>query len=288
MPDCPAAEDSLRHWQHWLSGKLAAHTDMPVQEARWMLEEVLPRRSQLWTHPDAELGPAGRLRLLQMLTRRERGEPLPYCLGHWPFHDLDLRVDARVLIPRPDTEILVRWGLAYLPTSGAVLDLGTGCGAIILALATAHPEGEYWAVERSAEALRLAQENGDRLGLKVRWCAGNWCAALPPEARFSLVLSNPPYLAANDPHLSELGSEPREALVAGPTGLEAFTDILACLPEHLLPGARLGLEHGAEQGEAVRALLAAHGWQDIVTVPDLAGRERVSGGVWRGENAGIA
>lgn len=288
MPDTPAAEDSLRHWQHWLTNRLAAYTDIPAQEARWLLEEVLPSRSQLWTHPDAVLGASGRMRLLQMLTRREQGEPLPYCLGHWPFFDLDLRVDARVLIPRPDTEILVQWALQHLPADGPVLDLGTGSGAIILALAQAHPDGEYWAVERSAAALRLAQENADRLGLPVHWCAGNWCAALPPGARFSLVLSNPPYLAADDPHLLALAAEPREALVAGPTGLEAFADILACLPEHLLPGARLGLEHGAEQGRSVRALLAAHGWQDVVTERDLAGRERMSSGVWREESAGIA
>ncbi len=253
-----------------------------------MLEEVIPSRGQLWTHPDAALGACGREHLLQMLARRQRGEPLPYCLGHWPFFDLDLRVDARVLIPRPDTEILVQWALQHLPASGPVLDLGTGSGAIILALAKAHPEGEYWAVERSAEALRVARDNGERLGLEIHWCAGDWCAALPPGAQFSLVLSNPPYLAADDPHLLALAAEPREALVAGPTGLEAFADILACLPRYLLPGARLGLEHGAEQGRSVRALLSAHGWQKIFTERDLAGRERVSGGVWRMADAGIA
>ena len=287
MPELPAA-DSLRHWQQWLSQRLATHTDIPTQEARWILEDLLPERNLLWTHPETTLGVSQRERLLEILARREQGDPLAYCLGRAPFLDLDLRVDPRVLIPRPDTEVLVQWALAQLPAAGPVLDFGTGSGAIILALARAHPEGEYWAVERSTEALAVAEENGKRLGLAVHWRAGDWCSGLPAGTRFSLVLSNPPYLAADDPHLPELAVEPREALVAGATGLEAFQAILTCLPGYLLPGARLGFEHGAEQGPAVRALLAAHAWQEIFTLPDLAGRERVSGGVWRGEDAGIA
>ncbi|MEY2342526.1 peptide chain release factor N(5)-glutamine methyltransferase [Acidithiobacillus sp. IBUN Pt1247-S3] len=280
MPEIPAAEDSLRHWLLWLTDQLAQQGDAPAQEARWILEDVLESSMELWRSPQAPLGEARRARLLSLLARRLDGEPLPYCLGHWSFMELDLRVDPRVLIPRPDTETLVRWALAHLPVEGAVLDLGTGSGAIILALAQARPDLDYWAVDCSNAALALAHKNGAALGQNIHWCAGDWCTALPAGQRFSLIVSNPPYLAANDPHLMELAAEPIAALVAGETGLEAYQAILAGLAPHLEPGARIGFEHGHEQAQAVRGLLQRHAWQEVDTLTDLAGRKRVSTAVW--------
>lgn len=280
MPEVPAAEDSLRHWLAWLGIQLAAHCDAPEQEARWLLEEILDSGTELWSHPQAPLGETRRSHLLALLARRMVGEPLPYCLGHWSFMDLDLRVDPHVLIPRPDTETLVRWALAHLPEKGSVLDLGTGSGAIILALAQARPDLDYWAVDRCEDALAVARHNGAVLGLSVHWCAGDWCQALPAGQRFSLVLSNPPYLATDDPHLAELDAEPISALVAGETGLESYQAILAGLPAHLEPQTRIAFEHGHEQGPALRQLLRAHGWEGVETHRDLAGRERVSSAVW--------
>ncbi|WP_308389927.1 peptide chain release factor N(5)-glutamine methyltransferase [Acidithiobacillus sp. AMEEHan] len=279
-PEIPTSGDSLRHWLAWLRTQLAAHSDAPEQEAHWLLEEVLDSSTALWSHPQAPLGEARRGHLLALLARRVGGEPLPYCLGHWSFMELDLRIDRRALIPRPDTETLVRWALEHLPNKGAVLDLGTGCGAIILALAQARPDLDHWAVDRSEDALALARQNGAALGLPVRWCIGDWCQALPAEQRFSLVLSNPPYLAVDDAHLSELSAEPISALVAGETGLEAYQAILAGVVHHLEPQARIAFEHGHEQGPWLRQLLREHGWEEVETHRDLAGRERVSSAVW--------
>lgn len=284
-PETPTAADSLRQWQQWLIQQLATQSDDASQEARWILADLLGNGQTLWRDPQMALGEERRARLLALLARRLDGTPLAYCLGHWSFMDLDLRVDPRALIPRPDTETLVRWALEQLPKSGAVLDLGTGSGAIVLALAQARPELDYWAVDNSAEALTLARQNAEALRQQIHWCQGDWCAALPATQQFALIVSNPPYLAADDMHLPDLQAEPRAALVAGESGLEAYQAILSGLAPHLRPGTRLGFEHGVAQGPAVRALMAAHGWQDLAVLWDLAGRERASTGIWRGEDA---
>ncbi|MCE5387560.1 MAG: peptide chain release factor N(5)-glutamine methyltransferase [Acidithiobacillus sp.] len=283
----PGAGAPRRLWLRWLVEALAAVTDDPAWEARVLLEEALSGDALgLWRAPESPLPDGAAQKLQTVLQRRLANEPLAYCLGHWDFWDLRLRVNSHVLIPRPDTETLVRWALSQLKTTaGPILDLGTGSGAIALAIAKACPDREVWAVDHSREALAVAQENAQVLGLPIQFCWSDWTEQLPPGLRFALVLANPPYLAEDDPHLPELCSEPRMALVAGKRGSEAYERILAGLPEHLLPGARLGLEHGAGQGEMLRALLAQHGWQEIFTQRDLAGRERISGGLWRHDHA---
>ncbi|MGC8503640.1 MAG: peptide chain release factor N(5)-glutamine methyltransferase [Acidithiobacillus sp.] len=267
--------DTLRQ----VASRLGAVSDQPEQEARWLVEAALGcAAAGLLRRGDQPLPAAAAQWLGERVERRLTGVPLPYCLGTWSFYGLEMAVNPAVLIPRPDTESLVELALGHLPRKGArrVLDLGTGSGAVALAVARARPEAEIWAVERSPEALAVAQGNGQGLGLAVHWLAGDWFAPLPPGLRFDLILANPPYLAADDPHLPALRHEPREALLAGPTGLECLAAIAAQAPGHLAAGGVLGLEHGAEQGEAVRALLRAAGLAQPRTQRDLAGRERVT------------
>lgn len=262
-----------------VASRLGGVSDQPEQEARWLLEVALGCDAAGLLRLGAQSLPVAAAQWLsERVERRLAGVPLPYCLGAWSFYGLEMAVDPAVLIPRPDTEVLVELALGHLPREGArrVLDLGTGSGAVALAVARARPEAELWAVERSPEALAVAKSNGRRLGLTVHWLEGDWYAPLPAAARFDLILANPPYLAAADPHLPALRHEPQEALLAGPTGLECLAEIAAAAPDHLVAGGVLGLEHGAEQGEAVRALLRAAGFDQFRTHRDLAGRERVT------------
>ncbi len=243
--------DTLRQ----VASRLGAVSDQPEQEARWLVEAALGcAAAGLLRRGDQPLPAAASQWLGERVERRLMGVPLPYCLGTWSFYGLEMAVNPAVLIPRPDTESLVELALGHLPREGArrVLDLGTGSGAVALAVGRARPEAEIWAVERSPAALAVAQGNGRRLGLAVHWLAGDWYAPLPAGLRFDLILANPPYLAAGDPHLPALRHEPQEALLAGPTGLECLAAIAAEAPGHLVAGGMLGLEHGAEQGEAVR------------------------------------
>ncbi|WP_437559244.1 peptide chain release factor N(5)-glutamine methyltransferase [Acidithiobacillus sulfuriphilus] len=269
--------DTLRK----VASRLGVVSDQPEQEARWLVEIALGcAAAGLLCRGDQPLPATAAQWLDERVERRLAGLPLPYCLGTWSFYGLEMAVNPAVLIPRPDTESLVELALGHLPREGArrVLDLGTGSGAVALAVARARPEAEMWAVERSPEALAVAQGNGRRLGLAVHWLAGDWFAPLPPGLRFDLILANPPYLAADDPHLPALRHEPQEALLAGPTGLECLAAIATAAPGHLVAGGVLGLEHGAEQGEAVRALFRAAGFGQPRTHRDLAGRERVTSG----------
>ena len=188
-----------------------------------------------------------------------------------------LAVNAAVLIPRPETELLVELALGLAPAS--VLDLGTGSGAIALALKRHQPAARVVAVERSAAALAVAQRNALKLGLEVEFRHGLWFAPVAGE-RFDLIVSNPPYVSEGDPHLAEgdVRFEPRSALAAGPDGLESIREIAAGAAAHLRPGGRLLLEHGLGQDAAVRDLLARAGLEDVRSWPDLAGIARVSGG----------
>lgn len=219
------------------------------------------------------------------LHRRADAVPLAYLTGTREFHGLVLHVTPDVLDPRPDTEVLVDWALELLagelaPRPGPeVVDLGTGGGAIALAIAHRCRRARVRAVERSAQALAVARANGERLGLAVQWLAGDWWQGLPPPP-VDLALSNPPYVAADDPHLVALRHEPLAALTPGGDGLGAIDALIAGAGVHLSPGGWLLLEHGFDQGDAVRRRLAAAGFEAIATRRDLAGCERCSGGRW--------
>jgi release factor glutamine methyltransferase len=209
---------------------------------------------------------------------------LAYIVGEREFHGLVLQVGPAVLVPRPETELLVDWALERLAAiAGAprVADLGTGSGAIALAVKQACPRAAVCASDASAEALALARGNAARHRLDIEWLNGDWWAPYASR-RFALALANPPYVAAADPHLADLRHEPQAALTAGVDGLAALRRIVADAPAHLLPGAWLLLEHGHDQAHAVRGLLDARGYGPAETRPDLAGLPRCTGAAWPG------
>ncbi|HJV71954.1 peptide chain release factor N(5)-glutamine methyltransferase [Ideonella sp.] len=218
-----------------------------------------------------------------LCARRAGGEPLAYLVGVREFHGLPLQVSPAVLVPRPDTETLVEWALELLAgeladcTEPQLVDLGTGSGAIALAVKHRHPAAAVSAVDLSEAALAVAQGNAGRLGLAVDFHAGTWFAPLAGR-RFDLVLSNPPYIAEADPHLAALQHEPALALTPGGDGLDAIRAIVAEARAHLRPGGWLLLEHGWDQAEAVAALLRAAGFDAVGTRRDLAGQPRCTGG----------
>lgn len=210
-----------------------------------------------------------------MAQRRSRGEPVAYLLGRKEFYGLELAVNPSVLIPRPETELLVDLVLEREPAS--ILELGTGSGAIALAIKRQRAAARVVAVEASAAALAVARRNAIKHSLEIEFRHGIWFAPVAGE-RFALVVSNPPYVASGDPHLADLKYEPWQALVAGADGLDAIRWIVRGAREHLAPGAWLLLEHGSEQERAVRDLLIEAGFEAVSTWPDLAGIARVSGG----------
>lgn len=219
-----------------------------------------------------------------LVTQRANGVPLAYLTGHKEFFGLPLAVDARVLVPRPDTELLVSWALEVLadsPESAAarppsVLDLGTGSGAVALAIKHCHPAAQVDAVDASTDALAVAASNARTLGLQVQFLAGDWLQ--PVRGRYDCIVSNPPYVAAADPHLPALRHEPLRALVAGADGLQDIRTITAAAADHLQPGGWLLIEHGFDQGPAVRQLFTRAGFLVVTTRSDLAGHERCTGG----------
>lgn len=224
-----------------------------------------------------------------MSLRRAAGEPLAYIVGSKAFFGLTLQVDARVLVPRADTETLVDWALEVLkfpnmPAAPDILDLGTGSGAIALAIAhslkTAGRQGRVVAVDASADALAVARDNAARLGLGLDFIQSHWLEEV--SGHFHLIVSNPPYIASADPHLDALTHEPLSALAAGPDGLDDIRAIARHAPDSLLPGGWLLLEHGYDQAAAVRELLAGEGFEQVQSRQDLTGIERCSGGLWPG------
>jgi release factor glutamine methyltransferase len=266
--------------------RLLAHRSGP--DARGEAEILLAHglgcdRAALWAHPEAPV-PADAVAACRALVRRRAaGEPIAYLTGRRGFWTLDLEVSPAVLIPRPETELLVEQALEAFPADAPVrlVDLGTGSGAIALAIATERPGWAIVATDASADALAVARRNATRLGLsRIDFRQGDWTESLRPDERFSAILSNPPYVAEADPHLAtgDLPREPRAALVGGRDGLAAIRRLVPAAVSHLSAGGWLLLEHGADQGAAARALLAAAGLRDLRTVRDLAGRERVSGG----------
>lgn len=270
---------------------LAAARAMGVErlDAQLLLAHHLGRpRAWVLAHGDAPVDGPRRAAVQGDLRRRADGVPLAYLTGLREFHGLTLQVTPAVLDPRPDTETLVDWALDLLAGDLAdipapqVFDLGTGSGAVALAIAHRVPRAVVRAVDASEDALAVARANGDRLGLPVQWRHGDWWAGLPPPA-VHLAVGNPPYIAVDDPHLAALRHEPRAALTPGGDGLDALRAIVAGAGAHLAAGGWLLLEHGHDQGAAVRELLERAGFAAVTTRPDLAGRERCSGGRWPGE-----
>ena len=252
-----------------------------ASEAEYLLATALGlNRTQLRLRLDAPVPADVAVRFHDHIARRAAGEPVAYLHGEREFWSLPLRVGRGVLIPRPDTECLVEVALRFLQGQAtvSVLDLGTGSGAIALALATELPAARIVAVEVSPTALAIAANNIARLAPgRVELLQGNWFAPVGAQ-RFTCIVSNPPYLAADDPHLPSLAAEPREALVSGSNGLECYRDIIAGAPAHLETSGLLAMEHGHTQGAAVRALLEDRGFSGVVTHRDLAGHERVTSG----------
>jgi len=261
-------------------------------DAQALLGHVLQReRSWLIAHDDSLLSSEQQRHCAALFQQRADGVPVAYLLGEREFHGLLLKLSPAVLVPRPDTETLVDWALELLPAErrARVLDLGTGSGAIALAVAHRRPAAQVWATDLSADALAVARDNAQRLGLALQFAAGAWWQALPatgvPELRFDLVLSNPPYIAGDDPHLPSLRHEPLMALTPGGDGLGALREIIAGAPARLRPGAWLLLEHGWDQAEAVGRLLRDAGFSEASTRRDIEQRPRCTGGQWRGQTA---
>jgi release factor glutamine methyltransferase len=217
-----------------------------------------------------------------LCARRRAGEPVAYIVGHKEFYGLRLSVDKRVLDPRDDTEVLVDWALELLkdkPVPIKVLDLGTGSGAIALAIKSKLTHAQVHATDASADALAVASANAEALKLPVQFHQGSWLAAVAGQ-QFDLIVSNPPYIEATDPHLAALTHEPLQALASGADGLDDIRAIIAQAPQHLHVQAWLLLEHGYNQAEAVRALLQTAGFTNVGSRKDLAGIERCSAGQW--------
>lgn len=246
------------------------------REARLLMAEATGfSQASVLAFQEKEIQHEARERFLQFVERRKAGEPLAYVVGHKEFYSLDLVVNPAVLIPRPETELLVELALQRFFRS--VVDLGTGSGAVALALKKSLPKAAVVAVEASAAALVVAKRNATRLNLEIDFRHGSWFGPLADE-HFDLVVGNPPYVAEGDPHLADLRFEPGSALVSGPDGLDAIRQIVREAPGHLLPGGRLLLEHGMGQDGAARALMEAAGLEEVRTWPDLAGIPRVTGG----------
>jgi release factor glutamine methyltransferase len=246
------------------------------------LEQDPNDRAWLLRHDQDPLTPAAGLRLEALTQRRLNGEPLAYIQGEKAFFGLTLKVDARVLVPRPDTEALVEWSLevlAQFADQPRFLDLGTGSGAIALAVKSQQPATHVTATDASADALAVASGNAERLGLIVDFKRGSWLQAVGEE-HFHVIASNPPYIAEGDHHLPALTHEPITALTAGPDGLDDIRAQIATAPESLEPGGWLLLEHGHDQAQAVRHLLSARGFEQVSSRTDLTGIERCSGGQW--------
>jgi len=251
-------------------------------DAELLLGQVLAcSRGALLARGDGLLSPQQRLDFERAVERRAAGEPLAYILGRREFWSLELEVNPAVLVPRPETELIVERALALWDSGPAeVCDLGTGSGAIALALARERPLWTVTATDCSGEALRVAAANARALRQEnLRFQAGRWFDPLRSQ-RFALVVSNPPYIRSDDPALDDpaLRHEPRGALTSGPTGLEDLARIAAGAPEHLVPGGWLVLEHGADQAAAVADLLVARGLRHVRCHRDLAGLPRVTEG----------
>ncbi|MFS0756335.1 peptide chain release factor N(5)-glutamine methyltransferase [Noviherbaspirillum sp. 1P10PC] len=261
--------------------EVLAQSPLDALDTRVLLCHALHlTRVQLITRADHLLNDTEAARLEALLARRAAGEPVAYLTGEREFYGLPFQVTPAVLIPRPDTELLVELACERLPRGGSVLDMGTGSGAIAVAIAHARPDAQVSALDASAAALEVARGNAARNGVHVDFLQSDWYAALSlAPRRFDMIVSNPPYIVAGDRHLSEgdLRFEPVDALTDHADGLSALRTIVAGAPAFLAPGGWLLMEHGYDQAQAVRALL--QGWNQVQSWRDLAGIERASGGV---------
>ena len=262
-----------------------ADSASPRLDAELLLAHVLNRpRSFLRTWPEQVLDSAEVRRFDELLARRRAGEPVAYLLGRQGFWTLDLEVSSATLIPRADTETLIEVVLGLpLVEQARVLDLGTGTGAIALALAQERPSWQVTGCDRVAEAVELARGNAERHGLaNARFLLSDWFGAVDPSARFDLIVSNPPYIAEGDLHLQQgdVRFEPASALVSGPDGLDDIRLIVEQAPVHLAESGWLFLEHGWDQAETVAELLSRRGFAAVRSHRDLGGHLRITGGTW--------
>jgi release factor glutamine methyltransferase len=257
-------------------------SDTAALDAQLLLAHILGKtRTWLYTWPAHELDTAQTNAFAALLLRAEQGEPVAYLTGKRAFWTLTLDVTPAVLIPRPETELLVELALELgKPMPGPVADLGTGSGAIALALASERSDWQLHATDLSIAALQVAQANATRLGYtNVQFLHGSWCEPLP-AGRYSLIVSNPPYIADDDPHLPALAFEPQSALVADDKGLADLRSIATQARPKLQSGGWLLLEHGWQQGDAVRGLLQSLGYAEVATRQDGGSRDRVTLGRW--------
>ena len=243
-------------------------------------------RAWLITHDDEVLSEPATLTFQALCQRRLSAEPLAYIVGSKPFFGLDLQVDKRVLVPRPDTETLVEWALTLALTSNkttSLLDMGAGSGAIALAVKHSKPDWQVTALDASADALAVAQNNAKHLNLKVNFLQSSWFDALSSDKfdpKFNIIVSNPPYIVEGDDHMVALAHEPKQALTSGADGLDDIRQIITQAPTFLFKDGWLLLEHGYDQAAAVRNLLVQRGFGLVQSKLDLGGIERCSGGKW--------
>ncbi|HSS66705.1 MAG TPA: peptide chain release factor N(5)-glutamine methyltransferase [Gammaproteobacteria bacterium] len=265
------------------AGTLTARAESPRLEAEILLAHVLAvDRAVLAARPEAEIPSDEKTRYEALIARRVKGEPVAYLTGTKEFWSMDLEVGCEALIPRPETELLVEAALERIPpeATSRVADLGTGCGAVALAIGRERLRARIVATDVSPRALALARRNLSRWGMtNIRLLRSDWLEAIASPA-FDLIVSNPPYVPASDPHLlqGDLPMEPRLALASGPDGLDAIRAIVAAAGSRLSQHGSLLLEHGFDQGPAVRALLQAGGFREVFTLEDYARLERVTGG----------
>ncbi|WP_370388424.1 peptide chain release factor N(5)-glutamine methyltransferase [Snodgrassella alvi] len=269
--------------ESWLN-----NSGLPRLEARMLLQHVLTiSHSHIIAHGTRLLSNSELASLNQLCQRRLAGEPLAYLLGWREFYGRRFQVSEAVLIPRPETEHLVDAVLAHLPAQGTLWDLGTGSGAIAVTIACERPDAQIWAADISEEALAVAQANASALQAQVRFGQGSWYQAQPQPAPHSVdvIVSNPPYIDAQDPHLQQgdLRFEPQQALTDNHNGLSAFETIIAGAKDFLRPDGWLLFEHGYDQGEAVRNILSQYKFRKIQTLADLAGLDRVTLGQIKSE-----
>lgn len=272
----PPSFEDVRHALAW------ARAYAPASEARLLLRHALAvSNAWLLAHDDAPLSPQQTHSYVELITKRQAGTPIAYLTGEREFYGRSFHVSPATLIPRHDTETLIDQLLSHYAASPPknVLDLGTGSGIIAITLALSWPQSHVSALDSSLEALEMAQRNAQNLGARVSFTHSQWFKAIATQ-KFELIVSNPPYIRAADPHLTQgdLRFEPLSALVAGPSGLDDLTHIITHAQNYLLPGGMLWLEHGYDQAPAVQALLNAQHFTQIQTYPDLNGMPRVTCG----------
>jgi len=273
---------NIAQYRKNITEQLATHSDSPKLDAELLIMHATQKtRSQLLVHYDEELSQSAEKNLTALVARRIKGEPIAYILGHQPFWSMDLFVTSDTLIPRPDTECLVEWILAHFATASqlSIADLGTGTGAIAIALALEKPQWQIDATDFSYEALAVAKKNIEKYAVNtIALHQGDWCDALP-QKKYDVIVSNPPYIAEKDSHLSSLKFEPQQALVSGAQGLNAIEKITQQATLFLKEKGVLIVEHGYDQGHLVAELFKKAGFHSIKNHRDLSDNLRFVTGI---------